>query len=341
MAAKRSKQSDDAGGGIVFGLLLLIGIVITLIWWILAAALLVGAGFAVRAIVRMHQRRLVAYAAYEAAMAARADEQLDWVLRGDDRGVYGAHRPALVEPPRPWTTARLAATIGGVVVAALVGAVLLVTRPPLLADEPARPAASPSSRAPAVAEPAKSTSAPSISYPVEFTGQDRQFADQALARGLIRPTAIAGLPGFAHAACNSLKSSVRIHTGIEDPALAWSDAKREELNGPYSWKSEPLLDLAVDNYCPGVRPAGADRLSDRSPQDLTFIDGWYELANRYRILSPATAVMMVRAHGVCEALMSAPEWEVVQDLDASDAGNNRDFKAGFVALAKESYCPMR
>lgn len=337
MAAK-SRKDDSAGGGILFVLAFLAWLVAALLWWILAAALLVAAGFAVRAILRMHEQREQAYAQYSAAMSARADEQLRWADAGDDRGIFGAPRPPLVEPPVPWSTARLATTIGAVVTAALVGAVVLVSQRSLVADDEKPAASRTTSR---TASPTQSFGPAPPAYPADFTGQDRQFADQALARGLVKPNSISGLPGFAHGTCNSLSSSVPMLTRIEDPALAWSDAKRQELVGPYSRGSEPLLDLAVDTYCPAVRPAEAGQLSNRPAADTTFINGWYELAGRYRLLYPATAVVMKQAQAVCAALMTAPEWEVVQDVDATSAGNNKDYKRRFVALAKESYCPSR
>jgi hypothetical protein len=57
-------------------------------------------------------------------------------------------------------------------------------------------------------------------------------------------------------------------------------------------------------------------------------------------ITPATSIMIKKAHAVRAALQTAPEWEVVQDLDARDAGNNGDYKQEFVALAKQSYCPI-
>jgi hypothetical protein len=81
----------SGGGGLggLLGLLLLIGLIVKFIWWILGAAAFVGLCFLVRAIVRECQERDAVKAAHRAALAARADQQHDWVLRGDDRGIYG------------------------------------------------------------------------------------------------------------------------------------------------------------------------------------------------------------------------------------------------------------
>ena len=342
--AARSKK-DDGAGGVLFVIAFLIWLVVALLWWILAAALLVAAGFTVRAILQMHEQRKQVYAEYAAEMSARADEQLKWAEAGDDRGVFGSRRPALVEPPAPWSTARLSATVGGIVAAALVGAVVLVNQRSLVADdEPEKPSASakptPSSYVPV--RPSTTRTIPTaIGYPDDFTGQDRQFADQALARGLVKPTSLSYLPGFAHGTCSSLKRSVPFLVGLEGPTLGWTDAKRELLRSPYQSVSDELLELAVDSYCPDVRPAGADQLSSLAPADAAFVKGWYALTDSRQVLLPATGVMMQRAHAVCEALLSTPEWEVVQDVDARMAGNNYDFKKKFVTLAKESYCPSR
>lgn len=347
MAAKKREKDQSAAGGAFFALAFLLWLIVALLWWILAAALLTAAGFVVRAVLRMHEQRKQVYAEYTAAMSARADEQLKWVDAGDERGIFGTPRPPLVEPPVPWSTPRLAGTIGGIMAAAIVGAVLLVNQRSLVADDkPDKPTASakptPSSYVPVFPSAATTTPSPApVVYPEDFTGQDRQFAEQALARGLVKPNSIAGLPGFAHGTCTSLKSSLPTYVGIDGPALGWLDAKRDQLSSPYQSVSDPLLELAVEIYCPAVRPAGADQLSSLAPADTIFIKGWFALADKYRVHYPATGVMMQRAHATCEALVTAPEWEVVQDVDATMAGNNPNFKQKFVALAKESYCPIR
>lgn len=89
MASRRRSSSNSGGGLGVFGLLFLIWIIIKFFWWILGAAALVGLFFLVRAIVRESRKRADAYARRCAAIAARADEQHNWVLQGDDRGIYG------------------------------------------------------------------------------------------------------------------------------------------------------------------------------------------------------------------------------------------------------------
>jgi type II secretory pathway pseudopilin PulG len=91
-----SRSSSGGGLGGLLGLMLLIGIIIKFIWWILGAAALVGLFFLVRAVVRETQRRANARARYRAAVAARADQQHNWVLHGDDRGIYGAEGAELM-----------------------------------------------------------------------------------------------------------------------------------------------------------------------------------------------------------------------------------------------------
>ena len=90
MASRRRFNSNSGGGfGALFGLLLVIAIIIKFIWWILGAAALVGLFFLVRAIVRESHKRADAYARHCAAIAARADQQHNWVLQGDDRLLHG------------------------------------------------------------------------------------------------------------------------------------------------------------------------------------------------------------------------------------------------------------
>jgi len=73
----------------LLGLLLLLAIIIKFIWWIVGAAALIGLFFIGRAIVRWYSKRSAAYARYWDGLAARADQQHNWVLQGDDRGIYG------------------------------------------------------------------------------------------------------------------------------------------------------------------------------------------------------------------------------------------------------------
>jgi hypothetical protein len=77
-------------------LALIIWVIIKLIWWIVGAAALVGLLFLGRAIVRWHAKRDAEYARYREGLAARADQQHNWVLRGDDRGIYGVEGARLM-----------------------------------------------------------------------------------------------------------------------------------------------------------------------------------------------------------------------------------------------------
>jgi hypothetical protein len=93
-----SKSRASSGGGFcaLLGLALIIWIIVKLIWWILGAVVLVGLYFVVRAIVRESRRRADLNAAHRDALAARADQQHQWVLRGDDRGIYGTQGAELM-----------------------------------------------------------------------------------------------------------------------------------------------------------------------------------------------------------------------------------------------------
>jgi fatty acid desaturase len=94
MSASRSSSGGGLGG--LLGLLLLIGIIIKFIWWILGAVVLVVLFFIGRAFVRWYDRRLAAYERYRDGLAARADQQHNWVLQGDDRGIYGTEGAKLM-----------------------------------------------------------------------------------------------------------------------------------------------------------------------------------------------------------------------------------------------------
>ena len=70
-------------------MLLIVGLIIKFIWWILGAAAVVGLFYLVRAIVRENGRRTDALTRYHVEIATRADQQHQWVMRGDERGIYG------------------------------------------------------------------------------------------------------------------------------------------------------------------------------------------------------------------------------------------------------------
>jgi hypothetical protein len=84
-----SRSSSGGGFGGLVLLMLLIAFIIKFIWWILGTAALIGLIFLGLAIARWCGRRSAERARYRAAIAARADQQHNWVLRGDDRGIYG------------------------------------------------------------------------------------------------------------------------------------------------------------------------------------------------------------------------------------------------------------
>ena len=83
-----------------FGMLMLIALIIRLIWWILGVAALVVLCCAVRAQLRTARARAEADARRAAQIAARAEQQHRWVLRGDERGVYGEYPVADLFGPR-------------------------------------------------------------------------------------------------------------------------------------------------------------------------------------------------------------------------------------------------
>lgn len=73
----------------MFGLALVIWLIVKLFWWLVGAAVLTGLCLLVRAVVRESRGRADLRAAHRAAVCLRADQQHNWVLRGDDRGIYG------------------------------------------------------------------------------------------------------------------------------------------------------------------------------------------------------------------------------------------------------------
>jgi hypothetical protein len=89
MSRRRSRSRASGGLPAIIGLLFVIGLVVKFIWWILGALSIVAAVYLIRAVVRNNQANATAKARTNAAIAARADEQHNWVLQGDDRGIYG------------------------------------------------------------------------------------------------------------------------------------------------------------------------------------------------------------------------------------------------------------
>lgn len=95
-----SRRSQDSSGS-GFAVLLLLGaiawviaFIIRHIWVILGIAVVVGSIYLAKAIVQDNRRRREAYDRYCAGLAAKADQQDDWVAAGDERGIYG---PGAVE----------------------------------------------------------------------------------------------------------------------------------------------------------------------------------------------------------------------------------------------------
>lgn len=91
---RRNNSSNTSGAG--FALLVIIALIIKFFWWIVGALALVALFYIVRAIVREDRKRKAAHARYRAQLAARAEQQHNWVLQGDDRGVYGTEGARLM-----------------------------------------------------------------------------------------------------------------------------------------------------------------------------------------------------------------------------------------------------
>ena len=96
--ARRNDSSD--GVGLLIALGLVIWFVVTFFWWIVGAVGLVLAFHVGRALWRARDARRAEARAYCAALVARAEQQHGWVLRGDDRGIYGPEGAALMREIR-------------------------------------------------------------------------------------------------------------------------------------------------------------------------------------------------------------------------------------------------
>ena len=73
----------------MFGVLVLVAIIVKFFWWILGAIALISLLFLARALIRENRKRRDALARHYAEVAARANQQHQWVMQGDDRGIYG------------------------------------------------------------------------------------------------------------------------------------------------------------------------------------------------------------------------------------------------------------
>ncbi len=94
------RKSSDSGSGAVFAILFVLYLIVKFIWWIVAAAVAVGLFYLIREIVRENRRRRDLYARQCAQIAARADQQHNWVMQGDDRGIYGTEGAKLMRQIR-------------------------------------------------------------------------------------------------------------------------------------------------------------------------------------------------------------------------------------------------
>lgn len=91
----RSNDSSD-GKGLFMALVLVVWFVVTFFWWIVGAIGLVAAFYLGRAFFQARDARRAEARAYCAALVARGDQQHRWVLRGDERGIYGPEGAALM-----------------------------------------------------------------------------------------------------------------------------------------------------------------------------------------------------------------------------------------------------
>jgi hypothetical protein len=91
--SRRRYRSGSGGSGFagLIGVLFIVGLIIKFIWWIIGAAVLVGLIYLIRAILRANARQRATLAQRMNELAARADQQHNWVMQGDDRGTYGPH----------------------------------------------------------------------------------------------------------------------------------------------------------------------------------------------------------------------------------------------------------
>ena len=96
MGAKRRRNDSSNASGAGFALLVIIALIIKFFWWIVGALAMVAVLFVVRAIVRENRKRRAVYERYCAQLSARAEQQHNWVLQGDDRGVYGTEGARLM-----------------------------------------------------------------------------------------------------------------------------------------------------------------------------------------------------------------------------------------------------
>ena len=89
--SRRRYRSGSGGGGFagLIGVLFIVGLIIKFIWWIVGAAALVGLFYLIRAMLRANARQRATLAQRMNELAARADQQHNWVMQGDDRGIYG------------------------------------------------------------------------------------------------------------------------------------------------------------------------------------------------------------------------------------------------------------
>ena len=89
MSRRRNRSGSGGGFAGAIGVLFIVGLIIKFIWWIVGAAALVGLFYLIRAILRANARQRATLAQRMNELAARADQQHNWVMQGDDRGIYG------------------------------------------------------------------------------------------------------------------------------------------------------------------------------------------------------------------------------------------------------------
>lgn len=74
----------------IIGILFLCGLILHYFWWIIAAGAVVAVAVIGRKIAEASQLAADAESARQASIAARADQEHNWVMQGDPKGMYSA-----------------------------------------------------------------------------------------------------------------------------------------------------------------------------------------------------------------------------------------------------------
>jgi len=96
-ARRRYRSKSSSGFGPLLLLLVLVAIIVKFFWWIVGVVVLIGLFLLMQELMKERRQARDARLRHYAEIRARANQQHQWVMQGDDRGIYGPECAPLMQ----------------------------------------------------------------------------------------------------------------------------------------------------------------------------------------------------------------------------------------------------